>query len=95
MGRMTDEQADEWRMERFGGEPARIDEDYFNAEQDAIEAMRAKSDAEYRRVNGVGASAVIAPWNDRFCTWCNGRKEIEGHPCPDCLGTGAECVVMQ
>jgi len=99
MARMTDEQADEWRMNRFGGETPRIDPDDYAAEWALIDAMRAKSDAEYTRVNGVGAVAYPVQ-SDCLCRKCFGSGKVQDRgsfgfasvliDCPECFGWGVE-----
>lgn len=86
------------RMKRFGAEVDPIDVDAFNAEQDHIEAIRRRVEAEYARINGPSIFAEVAAHNDRNCYLCRGKGFI-GSPgemvkCDQCMGTGAESFVI-
>lgn len=85
-----DKRRDAWDGYRDDRPVDPIDIDAFNAEQDHIAALIEK---ERKRVQAP--SATIAPWNDRCCDMCKGRKMYEGMPCPDCYGTGAESYIIE
>lgn len=96
-----DRQADEWAdlraKHRYRTDAAPICADAFAAEQDMIEALHHRSDAEYARVNGRLPVATIAPWADRACPLCRGKGYIGARDelahCPQCDGCGAESIV--
>lgn len=96
MGRqfITDEQADEGRAwfgwGRDDVEVPKIDPEDFEREQSFIQDLVEREMTRTAR----NVQAFVAPWNDRCCDLCKGRKMYAGMTCPDCYGTGAESIVL-
>ncbi len=68
----------------------RLDPEDFAREQNLIQEL---VEREMKRTL-QNVQHFAAPWCDRYCHLCKGRKQFDGVSCPDCMGTGAESYVQ-